>query len=93
MGLKVGQSGQRQGWGISGTLAILSSSKDMAFLPNTLHMFHGNSGHLTYQEGPKPSMECLKVREVGSGKEDNKDDEEDNEDEEDFDHEPSIGGD
>lgn len=63
----------------------------MAFLPTTLHRLNCNSGHLPSQEGPKPSMECLRVSE-GSGKEDHKNDEEDNEDEEDFDHEPPIGG-
>lgn len=78
--------------GESGTLAILSSSKEMAFLPTTLHRLNGSSGHLPSQESPKPSMECLRVKE-GSGKEDHKDDEEDDEDEEDFDHEPPIGGD
>lgn len=50
------------------------------------------AGHLSSQEGPKASMEWLRMREEGSGKEDHKDDEEDNEDEEDFDHEPAIGG-
>lgn len=79
--------------GESGTLAILSSSKETAFLPTTLHRLNGNSGHLAFQEGPKPSTECLGVTEEGLGKEDHKDDEEDNEDEEDFDHEPPIGGD
>lgn len=78
--------------GESGTLAILSSSKEMAFLPTTLHRLSGNSSHLSSQEDPKPSMEWLRMREEGSGKEDHKDDEEDNEDEEDFDHEPPIGG-
>lgn len=79
--------------GESGTLAILSSSKEMAFLPTSLHRPSGNSGHLSSQEGSRPSMEWLRMREEGSGKEDHKDDEEDNEDEEDFDHEPPIGGD
>lgn len=79
--------------GESGTLAILSSSKVMAFLPITLHRLSGNSGHLSSLEGSRPSMEWLRMREEGSGKEDHKDDEEDNEDEEDFDHEPPIGGD
>lgn len=79
--------------GESGTLAILSSSKEMAFLPTTLHRLSGNSGHLSFQKGSRPSMEWLRMREEGSGKEDHKDDEEDNEDEEDFDHEPPIGGD
>lgn len=80
-----------KGWE-SGTLAILSSSKEMAFLPTTLHRLSANSGHLSSQEGPKASMEWLRMSEEGSGKEDHKDDEEDNEDEEDFDHEPPIGG-
>ena len=79
-----------KGWE-SGTLAILSSSKEMAFLPTILHRLSANSGHLSSQEGPKASMEWLRMSEEGSGKEDHKDDE-DNEDEEDFDHEPPIGG-
>lgn len=79
--------------GESGTLAILSSSKEMAFLPTTLHRLSGNSGHFVLPGGFQALHGVAQNEGGGSGKEDHKDDEEDNEDEEDFDHEPPIGGD
>ena len=54
--------------GESGTRAILSSSKEMAFLLTTLHRLSGNSGHLSSQESPKASMEWLRGRRVQARK-------------------------